>query len=271
MKPRSSKRWTVRVVRSDGRQAHTVTAGRTATVVGGLGLVVALLLLGAVLGRMWSSRSESGEIATLTREVETSRAEAQETAELSRRLETIERDYARLQAAVTEGAPSLRPAVALPTELDAGTRSELSASTPAWPLAQRGFITRSFGSRTEAAGERHPGIDIAVPNGSYVRAMRAGIIDDAGEDEVYGRFIRIAHGDGISSLYGHNSWLFVQPGDSVMRLQVIALSGSTGRSTAPHLHFEITRDGVLLDPLAFVNHGGDEVLGGVGQAGVAHR
>ena len=271
MRPESSRRWSIRIDRADGRQAHTLTAGGAGTVAAAAGLVVMLLGGGLVLGRSLASRAESDRVATLTAQVQALKSERGEMTELSSRLQTIERDYARLQAAVTRGAPSSAPSVRLPHELEGTERAATSTISPAWPLAQRGFITRSFGSRTEAAGEGHPGIDIAVPSGSYVRAMRPGIVDDAGEDEVYGRFVRIAHGGGISSLYGHNSWLFVQPGDSVMRLQVIALSGSTGRSTAPHLHFEITRDGVLLDPLAFVNHGGGEVVGGVGQAGVAPR
>jgi len=271
MRPESSRRWTIRIDRADGRQAHTLTAGLAGTVAGVVGIVALLLGAGLLLGRALASRTDSERVAALTAQLRTQQLEAGEMAELSSRLQTIERNYARLQAAVTEGAPSSGPSVLLPAELEGTARAATSPMSPAWPLAQRGFITRAFGSREEAAQDGHPGIDIAVPSGSYVRAMRPGIIDEAGEDDVYGRFVRIAHGDGISSLYGHNSWLFVQPGDSVMRLQVIALSGNTGRSTAPHLHFEITRDGVLLDPLAFVNHGGGEVVGGVGQAGVAHR
>jgi len=271
MRTGPSRRWSIRIVRADGRHAHTLTAGRAGALAGVLGLVVVMLGMGVLLGRALASRTESERVATLTARLRSLQSQMGDMSELSSRLQRIEQDYARIQAAVTEGAPSSGPSVMLPAALEGAGRASGSPMSPAWPLAQRGFITRSFGSRAEAAGEGHPGIDIAVPSGSYVRAMRPGVVDDAGEDDVYGRFVRIAHGGGISSLYGHNSWLFVQPGDSVMRLQVIALSGSTGRSTAPHLHFEITRDGVLLDPLAFVNHGGGEVVGGVGQAGVAHR
>lgn len=271
MTSKSRRRWTIRFVRADGRRAHTLSTGRAGMVAGATGVAGVILISGMFLGRTLASRAESEEVAALSQELRAVRFEAREVSRLSRRLEGIEGAYARLQAAVTEGAPTFGPSVALPAELSGAAGAEALSTAPVWPVAQRGFITRTFGSRAEASADGHPGIDIAVPSGSYVRTMRRGIVDDAGEDEVYGRFVRIAHGDGLTSLYGHNSWVFVQPGDSVERFEVIALSGNTGRSTAPHLHFEITRDGELLDPLAFVNHGGREVVGGVGQSDVEQR
>ena len=113
-------------------------------------------------------------------------------------------------------------------------------------------MTRHFGSRTEASREGHTGLDVAVPTGAYVRAIQAGRVEEAGEDSVYGRYLRIAHADGLTSLYGHNSWLFAEAGDLVERLEVIALTGNTGRSSAPHLHLELARNGSLFDPLTVV-------------------
>ncbi|MFQ5529359.1 MAG: M23 family metallopeptidase, partial [Gemmatimonadota bacterium] len=75
---------------------------------------------------------------------------------------------------------------------------------------------------------------------------------EAGEDQEYGWFVRVQHGDDVTALYAHNSWTFVMAGDSVEAGEVIALSGNTGRSTAPHLHLEIERRGVAVDPLPFV-------------------
>ena len=100
--------------------------------------------------------------------------------------------------------------------------------------------------------ESHPGLDIAVAQDSYIRAAAGGIVRDAGTDEVYGKFVLIDHGDGYESMYGHASQIFVAAGDSVERHEVIALSGSTGRSTAPHLHFEVRREGQAVDPLSLV-------------------
>jgi murein DD-endopeptidase MepM/ murein hydrolase activator NlpD len=75
---------------------------------------------------------------------------------------------------------------------------------------------------------------------------------DVGEDAVYGRFVVIEHADGYSTLYGHASMTLVTPGQEVRERQVIALSGSTGRSTGPHLHFEVLIDGEPVDPLTVV-------------------
>ena len=119
----------------------------------------------------------------------------------------------------------------------------------AWPLTRSGFITQF---RQDTAGGNHPGLDIAVPNDTYIGAAGAGTVKDAGVDAVYGRYILLEHGDGLETMYGHASRVFVQPGDRVERNEVIALSGSTGRSTAPHLHFEIRKDGSAVDPLAYV-------------------
>jgi murein DD-endopeptidase MepM/ murein hydrolase activator NlpD len=118
----------------------------------------------------------------------------------------------------------------------------------AWPLKGIAFVTRG----PEAVPGGHPGIDIAVAAGSRILASGAGTVEEAGEDPVYGRFVVIAHGDGVESVYGHASRLLVHPHEHVHAEQVIALSGSTGASTAPHLHFEIRRNGRAVDPRAYV-------------------
>ncbi len=128
-------------------------------------------------------------------------------------------------------------------------RAEATEEPTAWPLTVPGFITRPL---LEQADGEHPGIDIAVPAGSYVRAAGSGEVVDAAEDPVYGLFVLIDHGNGVRSLYGHASVLAVDRGRMVRQGEVIALSGSTGRSTAPHLHFEILRYGRPVDPLSIV-------------------
>src|SRR5438445_7606297 len=97
-----------------------------------------------------------------------------------------------------------------------------------------------------------PGTDIALPTGTTVRAAAAGVVAHAGTDTAYGLFVLLRHIDGYETMYGHASRLVVREGDSVVAGQVIALSGSSGRSTAPHLHFEIRREGKSLDPLTVV-------------------
>jgi murein DD-endopeptidase MepM/ murein hydrolase activator NlpD len=120
-----------------------------------------------------------------------------------------------------------------------------SARPGRWPLEARGFVTR--GHLAAIAG-RHPGVDIAVPTGTRILAAGAGTVAEVGEDSVYGRFVRIAHPEGYESLYAHASSLLVRPHQRVREGEAIGLSGSTGVSTAPHLHFEIRKDGRPVDP-----------------------
>jgi len=128
-------------------------------------------------------------------------------------------------------------------------------SVPAhWPLDVPGFVTRGQ-VRPGAAAESHPGIDIAVPVGTPVRASGGGTVAAAGQHPEYGLFVLLRHPQGYETLYGHASRLVVTEGEEVQAGQVIALSGSSGRSTAPHLHFEIRRDGKSLDPLTLVKEG----------------
>src|SRR5207247_9827093 len=151
-------------------------------------------------------------------------------------------------------------------------RSETGPSVPAhWPLDVPGFVTRGQ-VRPGDPAESHPGIDIAVPVGTPVRAAGGGVVEAVGTDSAYGLFVLLRHSGGYETMYGHASRLLVQEGDAVPARQVIALSGSSGRSTAPHLHFEIRREGKSLDPLTVVkqeNWHGDLHRRGAGRAGGA--
>ena len=150
--------------------------------------------------------------------------------------------------------PISTPALPAPAPAPAATpaRSTRGPSVPTrWPLDVPGFVTRGEVRPGEPA-ESHPGIDIAVPVGSTVRAAGGGTVESAGADSDYGMFVLLRHPDGYETMYGHASRLLVHEGDSVQAGQVIALSGSSGRSTAPHLHFEIRREGKSLDPLTMV-------------------
>jgi murein DD-endopeptidase MepM/ murein hydrolase activator NlpD len=94
----------------------------------------------------------------------------------------------------------------------------------------------------------HTGVDFGAPVGAPIFAAAAGEILTAGWCRGYGRCIIILHGDGISTLYGHCSAVLVQSGQFVRRGQLIGLVGSTGLSTGPHLHFEVRRNGVPINP-----------------------
>jgi murein DD-endopeptidase MepM/ murein hydrolase activator NlpD len=123
-----------------------------------------------------------------------------------------------------------------------------------WPLS--GPITSPFGYRLNPFGggntEFHPGIDIAVPVGTTVAAAAAGRVIIAGWVSGYGTYVAIDHGDGISTGYGHLSQIFVAVGQDVQRGQAIGASGNTGRSTGPHLIFEVRRNGSPVDPNPFL-------------------
>jgi len=100
---------------------------------------------------------------------------------------------------------------------------------------------------------RHPAIDIAGPSGTAIYAAEDGVVEVSGWNAGgYGNYIIINHGNGIKTLYGHASKLYVGKGEKVERGQVIMAMGSTGRSTGPHLHFEVRVSGVKVNPLGYV-------------------
>ncbi|HET7023846.1 MAG TPA: M23 family metallopeptidase [Gemmatimonadales bacterium] len=124
-----------------------------------------------------------------------------------------------------------------------------------WPLDEPGYVTRGQVG-TGTADEAHPGIDIAVPEGTLVRASASGSVAESGIDPQYGNFVLLQHEDDYQTMYGHLSRILVRTGAQVQAGQVIGLSGNTGRSSAPHLHFEIRRDGSSVDPTTMVKEGG---------------
>ncbi len=116
-----------------------------------------------------------------------------------------------------------------------------------------GWITQRFSMNLPGFGGMHPGIDFAAKIGTEVRATADGIVIFSGWDDIYGNLVAVDHGNGYVSYYGHNSKNLVNRGDSVHRGEVIALSGNTGRSSAPHLHYEIRKDDVAIDPENLMN------------------
>lgn len=118
-----------------------------------------------------------------------------------------------------------------------------------------GFISSYFGERSDPFDGRetfHKGVDFAGAEGSNVIAVAAGVVTWAGERSGYGKLVEINHGDGYMTRYAHNERLLVTVGQTVTRGQPIALMGSTGRSTGPHVHFEVVRNGRQVDPLSYV-------------------
>jgi hypothetical protein len=120
---------------------------------------------------------------------------------------------------------------------------------------QEGWISSYFGRRADpftGYSAVHKGLDFAGPEGTKVTAVAAGLVIYSGERSGYGQMVEINHGNGLSTRYCHNEQLLVKQGDMVRKGQDLALMGSTGRSTGPHLHFEVLKNGVQVDPLRFV-------------------
>jgi len=176
---------------------------------------------------------QSARVPTLTKRLEGLHDEAVRLDTLQRRLDELQRRYAQVQGLMSVG----------------GQISSAPSAPTHWPLSIPGFITRG---RTEGADGAHSGLDIAVPIGTEVRSAGAGVVVEVGESSEYGQFIRILHSEDFESLYGHLGKVLVSTGAKINAEHVIALSGNSGRSTAPHLHFEIRQSGVFLDPLQVI-------------------
>jgi murein DD-endopeptidase MepM/ murein hydrolase activator NlpD len=124
------------------------------------------------------------------------------------------------------------------------------------PVAS-GFISSYFGERADPFDGReafHKGVDFAGAMGEKVVAVAAGVVTWAGERSGYGKLVEINHGDGYITRYAHNERTLVTVGQTVKRGEALALMGSTGHSTGPHVHFEVLRNGRNVDPLSFIGH-----------------
>ncbi len=247
---------TLMIVPDGGRETKTIKLSyRMLRGLAALG-VLATLALTVMAGSWWYLAARAARAVELQREVEIMALDRARVEALVRRLETIEEQYGNIRGLFGSAELDVPSGVWLPpvtTARRSGSSEERPEGGPtvpsAWPLTERGFVTQGL---HEGMGGDHPGLDIAVASDSYIRAAGGGTVIDVGEDAVYGRFVVIDHGGGYATLYGHASMNLVSLGQKVRERQVIALSGSTGRSTGPHLHFEVLVDGEPVDPLSFV-------------------
>lgn len=191
-------------------------------------------------------------VTALRAEIEPARARAAaEAAAEEQQLRLIrsqkaswEREYAELQAASDAIAARLR---------GGGSGSGQAGACEFRPTP--GTISSGFGTRTDPLGAGtgfHSGIDIAVGSGTPIRACRSGTVTIAGWQGGYGNTVVIDHGGGMATLYAHQSSVAVAAGQTVLPGQVIGYVGSTGRSTGPHLHFEVRISGNPVNPMAYL-------------------
>jgi murein DD-endopeptidase MepM/ murein hydrolase activator NlpD len=215
---------------------------------------IIFIALGLMVGFWFNIASKAARAKELENQLVKLESERAKVDSLAHVLAEVETQYERVRKMLGADAPSVGKQPLLPDLPKAVFRDDDGdgvadmAAPDAWPLTERGYVTRGLTkSRTP-----HPGLDIAVPQNSYIRASGPGFIKTAGEDSIYGKYIVIDHGSGLETVYGHAARLLVTQGSRVKRLQIIALSGSSGQSTAPHLHFEVRRNGAAIDPYQYV-------------------
>jgi murein DD-endopeptidase MepM/ murein hydrolase activator NlpD len=264
MKRRKRSRSVTLVIQRDGTtRTRTVRIPIWALRVGAwsLGLVAfALLLVTALYGPLVAA---AARVPGMERELARLRAENTRVRELSAALDSAESRYAQVRQML--GGQIVRDPVVKSFQLPVAPpiRARLASmvdsarglSVPRqWPLDEAGYITRG---QVKAAGrvEAHPGIDIAVSIGNLVRASGGATVRQVGQDPEYGSFVLLEHPEEYQTMYGHLSRILVTSESTVAPGQVIGLSGNSGRSTAPHLHFEIRQRGVSLDPMTLVKEG----------------
>jgi len=122
-----------------------------------------------------------------------------------------------------------------------------------------GVVTSDFGYRDHPTIGRHAahgGVDIAAEAGTAVAAFAAGTVETVGEDRDFGRWVRLSHANGVTSFYAHCSEICVKEGEEIAVGQHVARVGSSGKSTGPHLHFEIALNGIRLNPVYYISPGG---------------
>jgi len=128
------------------------------------------------------------------------------------------------------------------------------ATPSGWPV-RSGYITSNFGLRKHPIYRKakfHTGVDFAGKRGTPVLATADGVVVFSGWQSGYGRMVELRHMDGLRTRYAHNQKNLVKEGDMVKKGQTIAKLGSTGRSTGPHVHFEVRKNGVAVNPLKYI-------------------
>jgi len=218
---------------------------RLALYVGG-----ALLTIGTV---SWVYlAAQAARVPFLTSRVASLTKEVKQLDTLQARLAEMDRRFLQVQTMMGASGPvSARdPVVATPpppVKVDTATPTVPSL----WPLEVEGYVTRGSADSSDYSGP-HPGLDVAVPVGTPIRAAGGGTVVEVGDDAKYGKFVRLEHRDGYETLYAHASQILVKQGEKIPSGRAIALSGNTGQSTAPHLHFEVRQGGAAVDPMLLI-------------------
>lgn len=171
------------------------------------------------------------------------------TLEQGQSIEGLAKIYQTTSTKILKDNPSVKvkPGVTLTIRENTVADTALSrGTTVSWQRPASGRISSDYGWR--GYNDYHHGIDIAIPNGTDIKTARPGKVVKAGWLGVYGLALLVDHGSGVQTLYGHNQKLLVKVGERVGIGETIAISGNTGNTTGPHLHFEIRLNGKTVDP-----------------------
>lgn len=255
--------WVTILIQTDGslegRRIRLPRWAAQSIAVGALVLATLIVLAGAFYFPIARAASR---VPALDRRVARLESENARIGDLARALDSADARYARVRAMIGANIvpdPLVRSStVPVAPQIAARTpgtalRSDGAARPAHWPLDDPGYVTR--GQVAGSSDDAHPGLDVAVAVGSLVRATADGNVAETGEDPEYGTFVLLQHVDEYQSMYGHLSRSLVRTGQHVSAGEVIGLSGSTGNSSAPHLHFEIRHHGQVVDPLTLVKEG----------------
>lgn len=115
-----------------------------------------------------------------------------------------------------------------------------------------GTITSRYGVSSNIRKSNHTGLDIAAPSGTAIKVVADGTVTNASYSGSYGNLVKVSHGNGVETWYGHTSKMYVSVGQKVTAGEVIAAVGSTGNSTGPHLHLEIRVNGTHINPQSYL-------------------
>jgi murein DD-endopeptidase MepM/ murein hydrolase activator NlpD len=258
---------TVLIQRDGATRSRTVRLPLWVMRLGAFGGVALLAGSGLLAVLYFPVVKAAARVPLLERKVTRLEAENAMVRQLSLALDSAEMRYEQLRSMI--GADIVRDPLAttsnlpLAPALRARVGSEPSPPGPGptvpreWPLAEAGYVTRGQVQLGAAdKDEPHPGIDIAVPVGTQVRASGGATVNQIGDDPEYGLYVLLDHPEEYQTMYGHLSRIIVTDGQNVEAGEVVGLSGNSGRSTAPHLHFEIRQRGTSLDPRTMVKQGG---------------
>ena len=221
--------------------------------------ILVLIVLGAVL--YLPVVGVAARVPGLRSEIAALRAENAQIRYLVETVDSLESQYSKVRgmlgADMGTQSPSALSVPQAPTIVVEGIRPDSLAQggriLTRWPLMELGYVTRGqLGAGDNAA---HAGIDVAVPIGTPVRAAGTGSVVEAARDQEYGLFVLLRHNDGLETRYAHLSRIVVSAGKTIVAGEVLGLSGNSGRSSAPHLHFEVTQRGQSIDPRTLLQEG----------------